>query len=112
MFNLPSLLIAAGPRVGRRFWPCLSLGPSGRMPYPRATTGSPPPPPRRSPPVASGSGGPCARRGWVLRPRHEWPSIAPFDAAYQVNSPGEPSVAAADERLTMAPPWPPCTVDI
>src|SRR3546814_15729905 len=35
-------------------------------------------------------------------------SIAPFDAAYQTYSPGLPMVAAPDDRLTMAPPCPPC----
>ena len=39
-------------------------------------------------------------------------SIAAFEAAYQTNSPGEPMVAAAEDRFTMAPPPPPFFVDM
>src|SRR6266704_1643541 len=34
------------------------------------------------------------------------------EAAYHTYSPGLPSVAAAELRLTMTPPLPPCDVDI
>ena len=39
-------------------------------------------------------------------------STAPLDAAYQTYSPGLPSVAAIDEIITIAPPCPPCLVDM
>ena len=37
---------------------------------------------------------------------------APFEAAYQTYSPGLPSVAAIEEIITIAPPCPPCLVDM
>lgn len=39
-------------------------------------------------------------------------SIAPFEAAYQTNSPALPRLAAPEETLTMAPPAPPRAVDM
>src|SRR5262249_18407421 len=39
-------------------------------------------------------------------------SIAPLEAAYHTYSLAPPSVAAMDEISTMAPPWPPCFLDI